>query len=198
MTHGSNWRTFPGYLPNWVLRLVDPYMHALTTIGELHRAIHDGMVFNWTGKTTGLVTTGVAEFLLVTGDREIHLHRTTLNFGAGDIDVVGYGGVTTSADGTEDTSIRNVNTTSTNTTPSLTAYSAPTVTDTGDLLHTQWVVPTASGTGQSQGGLSGAEAGEEWILKPNTKYLWRITNNSGATISYSWDFLFYDVTYVDE
>ena len=72
----------------------------------------------------------------------------------------------------------------------------PTITTTGVLIHTKWFEPTAAGVGPKPGvGLSDLANGEEWILKPNTSYLIRVTNNSGATIDLSFDFLWYEVSY---
>jgi hypothetical protein len=67
-------------------------------------------------------------------------------------------------------------------------YTGPTVTGVGTLVHTTWLVPTPVSAGVSKAvGLVGETNGEEWILAPSTKYLIRITNNSGATVSYSYD-----------
>ena len=69
------------------------------------------------------------------------------------------------------------------------------MTDVGDLLHTTWAVPTSTGVGQTHSGLANLDQGEEWILKPNTLYLVRITNNSGSVIDMSFDMLWYELTY---
>ena len=58
-------------------------------------------------------------------------------------------------------------------TPKTTISQAPTVTDTG----TEITYAMISGTGQSGGQERSPDT--HWKLKPNTKYLLRITNNSG-------------------
>ena len=35
--------------------------------------------------------------------------------------------------------------------------------------------------------------GEEWILAPSTKYLFRITNNSGGILDLSYEFVWYEI-----
>jgi hypothetical protein len=156
------------------------------------------MIFNWTGKGLALANEGVVDFLLVTGAKPIHMNRVSFFFGRGDIDMVNYSGVTTSANGSDVSStIKNVNEESTNTDSTLTVFTGPTVTDIGTLIHTAWAPPTATGQGQTHSG-TGIDSGEEWVLKPNTKYLWRITNNSGVEIDYAWDNLFYDLSYEEK
>jgi len=175
-------------------RMADGYVHALTTIDGLHRMAHDGMVFHASGKVTGMINANVDEFLVaVPAVTFPHFQRFRITAGRGDIDVQVYEGTTTSADGTPITT-QNTNRNSTNT-PSTVLTSAPTITDDGTLVHTSWMPPTGTGTGQSANGLVGETNGEEWILKPATKYLVRITNNSGATIDYAYEMLWYEVSY---
>jgi len=175
---------------------VDDLTGAQVVLSEEHHMTHEGFMYHASGKVTGMVDSNVDDFLLVTpAGNYPHMQRLRFDFGAGDIDVQSYEDVTTSADGSSlSSSIVNTNRDSANT-PNLTLFSGPTVTDIGTLLHTTWAPPTATGNGQSANGISQIEAGEEWILKPSTKYLVRITNNSGATISYRWELLFYEIGY---
>ena len=192
MAHGSNWREFPVIDNQWV-RLQDPYVHALTVIQEPHRMAHDGMMFNITGKRTGLVTTGTHEMVFQTGDCYPHLNKQRISVGAGDITIQGYEGATFSSAGTPLVP-QNSNRNSSNT-PCMAVSYTPTLTTDGVLIHTTWVPPTASGVGQTQSGMANVDAGEEWILKPNTNYLFRITNSSGSTIDLSFDLLWYEASY---
>jgi len=176
------------------MRKFDPFVHAVTTITSPHRMAHDGFMFHASGKVTGMVDSNVDEFLLVTAAGNFpHLQRMRFDFGRGDIDVQAYEGATTSNDGTPIV-IHNTNRNSSHT-ADLSFNSAPTLTGDGTLIHTTWAPPTANGVGQSAQGVSNIEAGEEWILQPSTKYLIRVTNNSGGTISYRWELLFYEVGY---
>ena len=43
-------------------------------------------------------------------------------------------------------------------------------------------------------GVVNSNVGEEWGLVPSTKYNFAITNQSGATISVYYEFLFYETT----
>ena len=193
MAHGSNFRT--GWLPGWLERLYDPFAHALTVITEEHRLAHDGMMFNATGKVIGLAVDGVEQILLNTGSAYVHMNKVRLNFGSGDIDIESFKDVVTSADGTVTESV-NTNQNSSNP-PIMIISEGPTVTDGGTSLHLTWAPPTGAGIGNSANGISNLSSGEEWILKPNSKYLITITNNSGAIIDMSYDILWYEISYSD-
>lgn len=172
----------------------DQFAHAVTTIDEPHRMAHDGFMYHASGKVTGMIDANVDEFLLTTQAFNFpHLQRLNFDFGAGDIDIQSYEGATASADGTVIGS-NNTNRNSANT-ADLVMTSGPTLTGDGTLIHTTWAHPVGTGIGQSAQGISDVTNGEEWILKPSTKYLIRITNNSGATISYRYEVLFYELGY---
>jgi hypothetical protein len=170
----------------------DQYARAICTIDESHRMAHDGFMYHASGKVTGLIDTGTAELLLsVPAATFPHLSRVRFDLGRGDVDLHAYEGTTTSADGTPISAfVTNRNSTNT---PDLSLFSGPTVTGDGTLIHTGWVPPTATGTGLSADGVSNSTNGEEWLLKPSTKYLVRITNNSGATITYRYEILWYEI-----
>ena len=194
MEHGQNWRTWPVIDGQWKA-LHDPYAHALTVIQEPHRLAHDGMMFSTTGKLTGLANAGVQDILIQTNGTHMHLHKVSFAFGRGDIDIASYEGGNIAA-GTPLVN-QNTNRNSSNTSGASISYS-PAITTTGTLIHQRWVPPTAAGTGPRPGaGLSDLANDEEWILAPNTSYLIRLTNNSGALINLGFDFLWYEVTYID-
>lgn len=172
----------------------DPYAYAVTVIQEQHRLIHDGYYYQTSGKETALANAGVVDFLLtVPAGTFPHIQTMKLNFGRGGIDFVAYEGTTVSGNGSAITT-QNVNRNSSNT-PSLELYSGPTVTDVGTPIFTLWVPPTATGTGQSADGVAGIGQGSEWMLAPSTNYLVRITNNSGSTIDWSYEFSWYEIGY---
>jgi len=172
----------------------DPFVFAQTVIDESHRMIHDGFLYSQTGKGTGWANAGVLDFLIsVPAATFPHVQVMKLNFGRGDIDLVAYEGTTTSNDGTGLT-VQNVNRNSSNT-PATALYSSPTVTDPGTQIFTLWIPPTSTGTGLSANGIEGVGQGSEWLLAPETKYLIRLTNNSGSTIDWSHEFSWYEVDY---
>ena len=187
--HGEEFRDSYG---DEELRKFDKYVHAVTVISEPHRLAHDGFMFHASKKETGILNAGVEECLFITGTKPVHLNRWRVESGGGDIDIDIYEGATVSANGTA-LSVHCTNRLALNTALT-TLYDGPTVTDDGTLIHSQWVPPTSSGIGQSADGAQ-AEAGEEWILAPNTNYLIRVTNNSGDTISIWEEYLFYEVGY---
>ncbi len=175
-------------------RKFDHDVHAVTVIPHVHRMGHDGFTYHASGKVAGMIDANVDDFLLVTpAAPEIHLQRFRLTVGRGDIDVLVYEGTTTSADGSALAEL-NTNRNSANTPGGVLTF-APTVTDEGALIHTGWIAPTATGTGLSSEGITSDTGGEEWLLAPSTKYLFRITNNSGATIDYRWEYLWYEPDY---
>ena len=170
----------------------DTYANAFTIINEQHRMVHDGMFFQASGKQTGWLDGTEKKFLIVTGDGNYpHIQNMLLNFGAGGVDFVAYEDATTSSDGSAMT-VQNVNRASSNT-PACTLFAEPTVTDDGDLIFTLWAPPTATGQGKTANGVEGIGQGSEWVLNANSKYLIVMTNNSGGTISWSYEFSWYEI-----
>jgi len=160
---------------------------------KLDKLIDNGLVFYGSVKATGLTNGSTYDLLIsVPSGYNMHLLKMRSNVGEGDVDIEMYEGTTTSADGSAGTPV-DVNRVTANT-ANVGFYTGPTVTDAGTLIHTGWAVPTATGTGLSSAGVSNTEAGEEWVLKANTKYLYRITNNSGATIDHWHEGLWYEET----
>lgn len=186
--------TFRPSIVDEELRKFDAYAHAVTVIQEPHRLGHDGFMFHASWKATGLTNGSTYDVLLdVPAGTYPHLQRFSLSLGRGDVDILTYEGATTSAAGTGQTE-RNVNRNNTRT-AALAVSSGPTVTDPGTLIHTGWAPPTSTGVGQSANGAGPVEQGEEWVLAPSTKYLVRLTNNSGATIALRVEVLWYEVGY---
>ena len=176
-------------------RSFDPLVHAKTTIQNQHRMAHEGFMYHASGKQTGLANAASASFLLaVPAGIYPHIQRVELNLEAGDVDMVMRENVVTSADGGA-ISVLNVNRNSA-LTASAVVTGSPTITTPGDIFHTLWVPPTGTGIGTQEGVLD-VNQGEEWILEPSTKYSFTITNNSGAAIDYSYEFVWYEVGYDD-
>lgn len=171
---------------------IDPYSGALSFISEPHMLIHQGKMFHMTTKTPDIANTASVDFLMrVPAGVYPHLHVFRINVGGGDIDIVTHEGADITAPGTAiDT--HNINRVSSNT-PELLMYANPTVNTDGTEIHRIWIPPTANGQGNSSQGVSGADAGEEWIMAPSTDYLQRITNNSGSTIKAWVEMLWYEL-----
>lgn len=141
--------------------------HALTTIDYGHHEIHQGDHFyikNWIDLTNGQVL----DFLVVTPDTTKWTHVVVEFAFEAEANVVVYEGTTTSANGASVTVYnRNRNSATSNTTL---VYAAPTVTGVG----TQ-VAAYKAGSGRGAGGT--VRANQELVIKQNTKYLIRITND---------------------
>lgn len=73
----------------------------------------------------------------------------------------------------------NMNRTYTNTSAS-TMYVAPTITSTGTITLVQRILPGGTSNQTRVGG--GIRQGTEWIFKPGTVYMLRVTNQSGSAI----------------
>ena len=175
-------------------RKFDKFAHAVTMIEENHRLIHDGMFFMVSGKQTGWADATTQEFLVSPPAGCFpHVQSMKLNFGRGDIDFEAYEGPTITANGSA-LSPNNVNRNSTNT-PNLALYASPTTTADGVLEFQLWAPPTSVGVGQSANGIEALGQGTEWVLKPETPWLIRLTNNSGATIDWSYEFSWYELSY---
>lgn len=174
-------------------RKFDSYAHALTIIQEQHRMSHDGFMFHSSGKVSGLANGATQDFLLaVPALTWPHLQRFALTVESGDVDILLYEGTTTSADGSA-ANIRNVNRNSSNTADTVLTL-GPTVTTPGTLIHTDWIPPTGAGVGSAIGALD-IQLGEEWLLSPSTKFLFRATNNSGGAIDLRYEFVWYEIGY---
>jgi hypothetical protein len=161
----------------------------------VHQMGHEGFVHHTSGKILALADAGVYEFLLVVPAATYpHLNRVNFSVSSGDVDIVSFEAPTQTDEGSVLTSY-NTNRNSANT-PGMLVYTGPTITVDGTQIHTAWVPPTAAGVGQSKNdGVADVNAGEEWIIKPSTEYLIRLTNNAGAAIDFRYEFLWYELDY---
>ena len=151
---------------------------AVVSIDIEHSRIHSGKAFLLNGQYTLANATTAYVLLDNPAASYPHLRQWGITTTAAPVDVFLYEGATVTANGTTKTGL-NLNRNSA-TTPTLATYTGPTVTVDGTLL--EYVV--APGAKQSGGeGLDPVPT--EWILKPSTKYVFKITNNSGSTITYS-------------
>lgn len=172
----------------------DTYTNAVISITEPHALAHLGFVFHSARKHTGLADTASTDILVrVPAGTYPHFHRLRLSVGSGPVDINVYEGATITGVGTA-MAMNNTNRNST-LTPNTLIYHTPTNSDLGTEIHTQWIPPTGAGVGMRDVGFANAESGEEWLLKPNTDYLIRITNLSGAAIDFLIEMLWYELRY---
>lgn len=172
---------------------IDLESGGLVNIDEEHWTIHDGLSFQGSHKFTGVANGASVNILLkVPAGVQPHLNAFQVTGGRGDLDIAVYEGATVSADGTGGT-LLNMNRNSTNVSQS-SFYYTPTITDDGTLIKQVWVPPTVTGTGQSANGLGVGFVGRELVLKEDTNYIFRVTNNSGDTINIEMFGMLYELT----
>lgn len=170
----------------------DAYAHAVTMIAEQHRMIHDGFMYDISGKALAVAAAASVD-VLFTMAAGVILHLTNVEYTLDEAPVLVelYENVVTSADGTA-ALVSNHNRLSSNT-PGSVVTIGPTITDIGDLLHERYIPAAGKDTGLVVKG-----ADREWILgntgTPN-KYLWRITNNTPAAITIGYHFNGYEIGY---
>lgn len=153
---------------------VDEYSGAIQTIDSAHYRVHRGQAFGYSLKTT--LAAGASAFLLgKMGSGNVHFRHFTIGATDGPIDFELFEAPTTTANGTLQTSL-NRNRASSNTS-NISIYLGPTVTSNGTRLFINGVLADASffSTVTSE-----TTEPEEWILKSNTDYLIRLTNNASA------------------
>jgi len=158
---------------------VDEHSGAVGVIEQEHLKIHAGKLFTLSKRLVlddAGGTNPIHEFLgVVPADLFPHFRKLAVVTDGSGFDVDFYEAPTTTDDGTAVTS-KNNKRNSTNE-AGLLIYDAPTVTDDGELLE------SIMATGTKQSGALGSEGSNEWILKPDTKYLIRITNNTAGAAS---------------
>jgi len=168
----------------------DDYAHAVSVINTAHRHVHDGFFFHMSGRTS--LGIGATYNMLISVPAGCYPHFQDIIFNIGDSpgDIFVFEGTTTSADGTPVTAF-NRNRNSANT-PSLQVFHTPTITGDGSQIHDRYIVDNG-GLGSNQIGVYRSAQGEEWVLKPDTKYLVRYVNNSGNAIILGFEGAWYEI-----
>ncbi len=178
-------------LPVDIPTAMDTFTGAVGVINEPHLMVHRGNVFHVSGKITALANGASHDFLVAVPAATFpHFNAVRMHYGGGNVDLLVYENPTVTVPGSVLSSF-NVNRNSSNT-PDTVITSAPTTSAVGTLLATHWAPPTAAGVGLSADGVSITQ-GEEWVLAQNEDYLVRITNNSGASIDFAYEFVWYEV-----
>lgn len=172
----------------------DPLSRAVTTIEHEHRLSHIGLIWHSSDRATVANAASLDLLLTVPAFTYPHFRKAIFNLGDGPCDIKMYEGVTTSAAGTA-SPVFNRNRNSANT-PNTVLTTGPTVTDLGTLIHDRFV-GDPGGMGANQVGSLSAGLGEEWVLTPSTKYLVRITNNSGGDITVNYEIMWYEIRWQD-
>lgn len=144
---------------------------ALKTIPLEHSKIHDGRAWS-IGVSMGALNQGATSRILArTKDLKLHLRYYSFAVSAAPCTISFFENTIVSADGTAITA-RNRNRPIGATQPAdVDVFLNPTVTGNGTLLETRLV------TGSKQDGGNIESPYEEWVLLPNTNYMFAITNN---------------------
>lgn len=149
-----------------------------------HTRIHESVAYTYSSKQTVLNGASLDFLVVVAAGSYPHLRKYTFVSSGAPCDIFLYEGTTVSANGTIQTA-SNGNRNSSNTSD-ISVYLTPTVTGVGTQIHYDLL----GGTKQSGG--SAETLPVEWILKPATNYLLRVTNNSGSTVTIGTNFFWYD------
>ena len=165
---------------------------AIRTIETEHSYIHEGIFFESFNKFT--LAGGATRVVTIKPTAGIYLHYrpTNLVTSADKVLIEFYEGATlTAATGTAVTpSNHNRNSTLTS---KVTLLDAPTVTANGTKFA-QVYIPGATGTGGTRTGQSAGTSGSEWVLKPNTQYMIKVTNGSSGSNDIQVNFQWYEET----
>lgn len=157
-----------------VHNVVDPY-GSLKVLDRSSSSVHEGVAFAHT-ETAALAAGASAYFMGVTGDITAHLWNFAIRADAAPLKVKFLEAITTSADGTQKTVV-NRNRQSV-IAPTMVVFAGPTVTNDGTLLAEIDIL------GNQQTVTENDFVGE-WLLKKNTKYAFKITNNSAQVANLS-------------
>lgn len=155
--------------------LTDSETGALVIIQSDHHEIHTGDTYLVSYKSpdaSPIADNGTVVIILTTSTKEIHMVYDHACGGDSEFEL-SEGPTVTAATGTPMTpQNKNRNFSNANVT---TALRDPTVTNIGVLIENTFA---PGGTGPTAGGGIGGSR-NEWELKPNTKYMFRVTNRSG-------------------
>jgi len=154
-------------LGNNITIAVDNATDALIMIQETHSQIHEGDMFSYCN-TTDIANSGNFTILFVTPNNGLGTHIVFVVETEAEAGFQIWESANVSANGTMDMHIVNRNRTSANLSAVM-IYNTPTLNSLGSMIcDKHW------GTGKGVGGED--RAAEEWLLKPNTKYIIRVTN----------------------
>ena len=164
---------------------VDDIVHSLQVISVLHHEIHEGNTFFASFKTvdaTPIADDAALIFAITTGTKTLHFVSNGASGGDAEKEILEGATIT----GGTATTVFNRDRTSTAVTNVAAVVLNPTVNTDGTRIDHQFI-PGGTG-GQTVGGSSGPR--HEWIFKPSTIYVVRLTNRAGtaqpASLAVEW------------
>ena len=163
---------------------LDSATNAVNTVDYSHHEIHEGDHFFY--KSYADLANGASVVLLFkTPDTDRWAHASWILDSEAEYTFTLHEASTTTANGT--TVVTFNNNRNSLTTPTVAAYSAPTVTVPGTLIWSSKV-----GAGKKSGGSGSVDL--EIIGKRNTKYVFKLKNDSGGQAWVNYNFLWYEHT----
>lgn len=163
----------------------------LRVLSEIQSAVHDGLMFSYSiHDAVGLAAGSSLLLLGRVGTKQVHFDGFHINVSQGDLLVEFFEAPTVTNAGTLQTSRRRNR--SNTTTATMAIYANPTVSANGTLLDDDLLLLV----GQGSNVLSGTASVEDgWVLKENTDYLIKITNNAASATTYNAKFAWHEATY---
>lgn len=162
----------------------------IRTNSELQSAVHDGNMYSFTSH--GTLSAGSSLILLGrVGSKQVHFDGFDMDVSQGAFLVEFFEAPTITTVGTlQTTSNRNRAST---TTATMSLYAGTTVSANGTLLADDLLLLV----GQGSNVLSGtATIDDGWVLKANTDYIIKMTNQAASTTSYNAKFAWHEATYI--
>ena len=164
---------------------VDDIVHSLQVIDVLHHEIHEGNTFFISFKTANaapIADDAALIFAITTGTKTLHVVSNGASGGDAEKEILEGATIT----GGAATTVFNRDRTSTAVTNVAAVVLNPTVNTDGTRIDHQFI-PGGTG-GQTVGGSGGTR--NEWIFKPSTVYVVRLTNRAGtaqpASLAIEW------------
>ena len=178
------------YIKNAFVTAIERITGAFRTIETEHAYIHEGIFYESYNKFT--LAAGAKRVVTIKPAAGTYLHYrpTNLVTSADKVTIEFYEGATvTAATGTAATpSNHNRNSALAS---AVTLLDAPTVTANGTKFA-QVYIPGATGTGGTRTGASAGVSNSEWVLKPNTVYMVKVTNGSSGSNDIQINFQWYE------
>jgi hypothetical protein len=159
---------------------------SIPTITHQHAQIHQGNGFTHADIHPALAADTTETHLMITGDDPVHLRSFNIQTTAAPCTVEYFEDVVTTDDG-DLLGAGNNNRTSDNT-PTMMLYQNPVITDIGNPIGKSLIPSVAQKGGNGLDIITGGE----WILKPNTKYSYGVTNNTNQEIDFSTVIFWYE------
>lgn len=162
----------------------------IRTNTELQSAVHDGVLFSYA--THGAIAASTSLILLGrVGAKQVHFDGFDMDISQGPFLIEMFESPTITAVGTQQTPSRRNR--ANNTASTMLLYSGTTVSANGTLISDDLMLLA----GQGVNILSGtATIDDGWVLKANTDYIIKLTNQAASETNYNANFAWHEPTYI--